>query len=233
VARTIDPLQSEAARVQILGAAAAVFAEEGFAGARVDQIARRASINKAMLYYRLGDKRALYQAVLLHFLTPAWEEIERGVRRAGSGAEGLRALIRSVVAMAASSPHFPRLMLRELATGGANLPEPVLEGMARIARLTKMSLEGGRREGSFRKADPLMLHLTLVGAAMALCASAPIRQKLKSRGIEVVRDMRFSEDPGEFLGTLLVSGLSSRGEARPGRGFRAPDVPRKSKKEPT
>ncbi|HSN67988.1 MAG TPA: helix-turn-helix domain-containing protein, partial [Thermoanaerobaculia bacterium] len=41
-------------RDQILTAAAAVFAEVGYAGARVDEIAERAGVNKAMLYYHVG-----------------------------------------------------------------------------------------------------------------------------------------------------------------------------------
>jgi AcrR family transcriptional regulator len=36
----------------------------GFAGARVDAIARRAGINKRMLYHYFGDKEALFRAVL-------------------------------------------------------------------------------------------------------------------------------------------------------------------------
>jgi AcrR family transcriptional regulator len=40
------------------------FAAKGFAGARVDTIARRASINKRMLYHYFGDKEALFQEVL-------------------------------------------------------------------------------------------------------------------------------------------------------------------------
>ncbi|MCD6588326.1 MAG: helix-turn-helix transcriptional regulator, partial [Candidatus Fermentibacteraceae bacterium] len=47
----------------ILDAAAEEFAEKGFSGARVDEIARRAGINKAMLYYRIGDKEELYRRV--------------------------------------------------------------------------------------------------------------------------------------------------------------------------
>ncbi|HVR42592.1 MAG TPA: helix-turn-helix domain-containing protein, partial [Thermoanaerobaculia bacterium] len=43
-------------RDHILDVAAAVFAEQGFAGARIDEIARRAGVNKAMLYYRVGNK---------------------------------------------------------------------------------------------------------------------------------------------------------------------------------
>jgi len=40
------------------------FAAKGFAGARVDTIARRASINKRMLYHYFGDKEALFREVL-------------------------------------------------------------------------------------------------------------------------------------------------------------------------
>src|SRR5437016_8408421 len=49
---------------RILEAALQEFAAKGFAGARVDVIARRATINKRMLYHYFGDKQGLFQAVL-------------------------------------------------------------------------------------------------------------------------------------------------------------------------
>jgi AcrR family transcriptional regulator len=48
----------------ILSAALKEFAIHGFAGARVDVIARRAGINKRMLYHYFGDKEGLFRAVL-------------------------------------------------------------------------------------------------------------------------------------------------------------------------
>ena len=49
---------------RILAAAALEFAERGYAGARVDRIARRARVNKAMLYYHFGSKQGLYRTLL-------------------------------------------------------------------------------------------------------------------------------------------------------------------------
>src|SRR5262245_35096260 len=49
---------------RILAAAAREFAARGYAGARVDRIARRARVNKAMLYYHFGSKQQLYRALL-------------------------------------------------------------------------------------------------------------------------------------------------------------------------
>ena len=51
----------ERTKHRILGAALKEFAAKGFAGARVDAIARRARVNKRMLYHYFGDKRALYR----------------------------------------------------------------------------------------------------------------------------------------------------------------------------
>jgi TetR/AcrR family transcriptional regulator len=51
-------------RGRILSAALKEFAANGFAGARVDAIARRAAINKRMLYHYFGDKEHLFRQVL-------------------------------------------------------------------------------------------------------------------------------------------------------------------------
>ena len=49
---------------RILEAALEEFSAKGFAGARVDVIARRACINKRMLYHYFGDKEGLFREVL-------------------------------------------------------------------------------------------------------------------------------------------------------------------------
>ena len=56
----------ERTRERILSAALKEFAAKGFAGARVDAIASRASINKRMLYHYFGNKEGLFRAVLRH-----------------------------------------------------------------------------------------------------------------------------------------------------------------------
>jgi len=58
-----DPARSQE---RILAAAQAEFSAKGLAGARVDAIARRAGINKRMLYHYFGNKAGLFSAVLRH-----------------------------------------------------------------------------------------------------------------------------------------------------------------------
>ena len=51
-------------RERILAAALRAFSDKGFAGARVDRIARRARVNKRMLYHYFGNKASLFSEIL-------------------------------------------------------------------------------------------------------------------------------------------------------------------------
>ncbi|MEI9963202.1 MAG: TetR family transcriptional regulator [Limisphaerales bacterium] len=67
-------------RARIIAAALKEFSAHGFAGARVDAIARSAAINKRMLYHYFGDKEALFRAVLRRKIIEqqAWAEASSG-----------------------------------------------------------------------------------------------------------------------------------------------------------
>lgn len=59
---------SNPSRARILEAARTEFAEKGFDGARVDSIAQRAEVNKALIYYYFRSKGELLQELLRDFL---------------------------------------------------------------------------------------------------------------------------------------------------------------------
>src|SRR6516225_8114645 len=56
--------EPEKTRAAILKAALEEFSHEGVAGGRTDEIARRAGVNKALIYYYFKDKEGLYAAAL-------------------------------------------------------------------------------------------------------------------------------------------------------------------------
>lgn len=60
---------AERTRARILEAAKQEFAAEGFAGARVDSIARLAGSNKQLIYHYFKDKEGLFRAVMLDVLS--------------------------------------------------------------------------------------------------------------------------------------------------------------------
>lgn len=61
--------EPEPTRARILEAAKEEFAAVGFAGARVDAIAKKAECNKQLIYHYFGDKTGLYEAVMTDVLS--------------------------------------------------------------------------------------------------------------------------------------------------------------------
>jgi len=67
----------EATRARVLEAAAALFAERGYAGTKMRDIAARAGANLASGHYHWGSKKALYLAVLRQQFATTRAELER------------------------------------------------------------------------------------------------------------------------------------------------------------
>lgn len=64
----MQPLQSKKAEItksKILTAAEEEFCDKGFFGARIDEIAEHAGVNKRMIYEHFGNKDGLYESVLI------------------------------------------------------------------------------------------------------------------------------------------------------------------------
>src|ERR1051325_924828 len=69
--------EPEKTRAAILKAALKEFSEEGVSGARTDEIARRAGVNKALLYYYFKDKEGLYAAALEQVFSGLHQKVMR------------------------------------------------------------------------------------------------------------------------------------------------------------
>jgi AcrR family transcriptional regulator len=151
-------------RRRILEAATTEFAAKGLAGARVDEIARRASVSKRMLYHYFGNKEGLWLAVLEQaYLQIRNEERELDVGRL-SPAEGMRRLIEFTIDYDHAHPEFISLLL------GENLHQARYLRRSRKVRELHTSfldvigdlLERGRRTGVFRSGvDPAELYITI------------------------------------------------------------------------
>ena len=162
---------------RILDAAAKIFSDVGFEGARVDQIARAAGVNKAMIYYHIGDKQALYARVIHNAFGNAVAQFTRNIKSNQSPESKLRAYIRNVVYVVDQHPELAAIMLREQASGGKNLPETVGQDLARIIGIITEILEEGVEKDVFVKTIPFLVHMMIIGSVVFVKMSSPIRSK--------------------------------------------------------
>lgn len=199
------PIPEADTRARILQAAAEVFADIGFAGARVDEIAARAGVNKAMLYYHVGDKEHLYATVLTETIDRVPPILRKALENVHTPAEKLQCVLDTMATLPTTNPHFVPIMLREIASGGATLPDEMLVRMAAIFRVVSDVLAEGVASGDFRATDPLLTHVTLVGSMIFLVASQPIRKRVaKFAGVPHTHTL---EDLARHTGNLVLQGL--------------------------
>lgn len=156
--------EPERSKRDILAAATAEFAAKGLAGARVDQIAKRARINKRMLYQYFGDKEALWLAAL----EAAYENMRREERLLDvatmSPREGMAALMRFNFQYCSSHPEFISLLNNENLHKAKYLKKSkrVRELYSPLLSLISDLLARGEKSGVFRRGvDPVALYLTI------------------------------------------------------------------------
>lgn len=107
----------------VLDTAERHFAERGFAGASMREIAADAGLkNQASLYHHFRNKQALYDTVLSRGLEPILAIIAESAR---AGAPG-DAFIDRVVDVLADHPYLPRLLQRAGLDGGRTLRKSVI-----------------------------------------------------------------------------------------------------------
>jgi AcrR family transcriptional regulator len=135
---------------EILIAALEEFAENGYAAARLDNVARRAGVAKGTIYLYFASKEKLFQAVVQQAVTPQLDEIEHLAQTHSGSVEDFlrgpfvmlqRQLLRSDL----------RRLLRVLLTEGLLFPEltefyykeVVSRGLAVIRTLIAQGVETG------------------------------------------------------------------------------------------
>ena len=166
---------------RILAAAAVEFAARGYAGARVDQIARRARVNKAMLYYHFHSKQGLYRALLRDTFSRAGERLQAIAASGAPPADQLDSAIEAIAGFVGQHRFFASIMLREIAESGAHLDSDTLAALAVIPRAVGGIIQRGVDEGAFRPVHPLAAYFSMLAPMVVYLAGAPIRRQLAAR----------------------------------------------------
>ena len=168
-----DPV---ATRNKLLTAARHEFARSGLAGARVDEIALRAGVNKQLVYHYFGDKDALYLAVLEW----VYEEIraqERKLNLTGLPPErAIKKLIESSFDHLALQPDFIVLLNDENRNGARHVraSRKIGDMHSPLVDLVSKILKQGVREKVFRRGiDPVHLYISIAGLSYFFFSNTP------------------------------------------------------------
>jgi TetR/AcrR family transcriptional regulator len=162
---------------QIFDAALEVFARKGKDGARMQAIADRADINKAMLHYYFRSKDQLYDQVFGFTMRRFMASFGASLREAPTFAETLRAFIDGYITFIRDNEHAMRLMLNENLSGGSALGRHLKRIDASDAapppKVLVERIEAAIEAGEIRAVDPQHTVLSVISLCIFFFAAAP------------------------------------------------------------
>jgi len=199
------PEQPKGSAEVILGAARDEFAEFGLDGARVDRIASRAGLNKAMIYYHFGSKEKLYQAVIDEHIG----QIAAFALTQEFDASDPTAIIENIAIfmnkMFSERRAFGPIFLREAAAGGDRLRDSFVR-LIRESGITarfKSLIEYGQKAGLFRDIQAEHIIISFMGMNIFYQLMAPVINRVW----EIEDEEKFRSERPKVVAELLLHGL--------------------------
>lgn len=203
-----NPEKSKAA---ILLAAENEFAEKGFWGARVDEIAKQSDLNKRMIYAYFGDKEGLYNQVLQHAYSKMEEIENKLVLKNLEGIELVKNIISTYFDFLYNNPNFVNILMWENLNKGDNLKR--LENSV-IKRKTISyfinAIEQGKCDGTFsKKIDSYQIVLSMITTCFANFSNQYTLSQLFNTDLT---DKKIIEQRKQHTTELILSYLTDKGE---------------------
>jgi len=150
---------------KVIAAAFKEFAEHGYAGARVDAIAERAKINKAMIYYYFKSKESLYERILKDITDNIYRQVKESAVAEGEPLDVFYSIINRYFKILGSfDRNIFRIMLREIASGGKHFRKVAIPNLVvPVLSLIEPVYKSGVGKGVLRELNPYYTFLQIIG----------------------------------------------------------------------
>lgn len=165
----------------ILNAARKVFIEKGKEGARMQEIADEAGINKALLHYYFRSKDRLFDAVFQEAFEKFLPHLQLVIHAETDFFDCVRNFVSGYINTILENPYIPGFILHELSQNPQHIAEIVGQRVVGIDKLVA-KIEDEINKGNLKPIDPKQALVNIIGLCIFPFVARPIIQKIIFNG---------------------------------------------------
>jgi AcrR family transcriptional regulator len=192
---------------QILDAAKKIFVQKGFAGARMQEIADEANINKAMLHYYFRNKESLFERILENAIDAVFPKLVESLMTEGTVIQKLERLVNSYIDVILENSYLPMFLLHEISQNRMGMIDKMKSKMEQhhvLAQFSKQVLEEQAR-GILKPIMPQHILLTVMSLIIFPFMAKPVFLKMLDIPKPLFNQMM--EERKEVVINFLKAGL--------------------------
>ncbi len=160
----------------ILNAARIVFMEKGMDGARMQEIADKAGINKAMLHYYFRSKEKLFNKVFTEAFKEFWPQVE-GALIIENPYQAVESIVEAYIDTFINKPFLPNFILAELHRTPDRF-ELLMKEIGVNPKIIMTFLEKKMEEGYLKKTSSLNMIVNVISLCVFPFAARPLMMRL-------------------------------------------------------
>ncbi|MCF8219585.1 MAG: TetR/AcrR family transcriptional regulator [Bacteroidales bacterium] len=165
----------------ILEAAKIVFIHKGMDGARMQEIADEANINKALLHYYFRSKQKLFDAVFSKVLSGTFNEMREIFQGDYSVEHAVKRFADSYIDMLIKNPYIPEFVIHELNKDQEALKKIVRQNLPDLSPFLR-TIRREMDEGKIIKMDPRQLMMNTISLCIFPFVGRPIVTQILFEG---------------------------------------------------
>ncbi|MGC1105680.1 MAG: TetR/AcrR family transcriptional regulator [Candidatus Acidiferrales bacterium] len=163
---------------RILSAAERVFAQRGLAGARTEEIASAAHVNKAMLYYYFDSKEQLHRAVFENLFGQATRLVQEQMPPNASPRQIILAFVDGYFKFRVTYPNYARLVQQLMMESPDEFRRIARQYFRQGYKELTRAIDQGISRGEFHRVNPSHMVLNIIAMIVFYFSGAPAHSVL-------------------------------------------------------